>query len=117
MNAPVDRINDAARGHHHIPAWGPWVLDRHRRELVIDDSTAGYEIDLDSCVCSAEVLDWICQIANKGWADDKCLAGLVRALNDILEPQDNLCSGGGNKVITSARLRSLVKRRDITWCE
>jgi hypothetical protein len=33
---------------------------------------------------------------------------LVRALDDILDPQANLCSGGSDKRITAARIRQIV---------
>ena len=41
-----------------------------------------YEIDLDTCTTSPEVLDWIMQVDGKVWATPTVLAGLVRALND-----------------------------------
>ena len=34
-------------------------------------------------------------VGGKPWADDACLAGLVRAIDDLLQPQAYLCSMGG----------------------
>lgn len=75
-------------------AWGPWRFDARRRAL---DHANGYYADLDRCTTSAELADWIFQIAGKLWADDATLAGLVRALDALLEPQATLCSFGLEK--------------------
>jgi hypothetical protein len=64
-----------------------------------------YQIDPEHCCSSAQVLDWIMQIAGKPWATDACLAGLVRALDDILRPQDTLCSWGDDTELTVAQVR------------
>lgn len=51
-----------------------------------------YEIDLERCRTAAQVLDWIMQVAGKAWVTDKCLAGLVHALDELLHPQETMCS-------------------------
>jgi hypothetical protein len=51
-------------------------------------------VPLDRCRTSAEVADWIFQISSKTWATDAVLAGLVRALRTLLDPQATLCSFG-----------------------
>jgi hypothetical protein len=56
-------------------------------------------------------LHLICQVAGKRWADDACLAGLVRLLNDVLRPQAYLCSCGSDKHTTRAE----VMKRIISW--
>lgn len=92
------------------PSWGPWKLDPSARVLYVDDPCPyRYEVHLDRCTTSAEVLDWICQVAGKTWANDATLAGLVRALDDVLAPQANLCSGGRSKRIGRAKVHRLVK--------
>ena len=53
----------------------------------------GYEIDLETCTTSAEMLDWIFQIRNKTWGGD-AVADLVWAFEVLLHPQASLCSGG-----------------------
>ncbi len=54
----------------------------------------GYEVDLDRCTTSAEVLDWICQVAKKSWGSPEVVGELVQALDDILHPQETLCTDG-----------------------
>ena len=53
-----------------------------------------YEVDLERCCTPGQVLNWIVQIKKKIWADDKVLADLIRALDDCLNLQGNMCSGG-----------------------
>jgi hypothetical protein len=69
-----------------------------------------YEVDLDTCTSSAEILDWIMQIAGKIWADDACLSGLVRALNGILDLQCTVCPHGQDKRLTVTEIRQRVRK-------
>ena len=86
---------------------GPWLIDRGR--LTLYDAKHDYEIDLEDCTTSAKVLDWIMQIGGtKCWADDACVAGLVRAFHQALRPQANLCSGGGSKTMTRLEIARSV---------
>lgn len=74
-----------------------WHLDTERSCLVLGDAATGkwtYEVDLDECGTSAAVLDWIVQVAGKIWATDEVVAGLVRKLDEVLDLQATLCSGG-----------------------
>jgi hypothetical protein len=91
--------------------WGGWR--REGLELVYPAYCGGgvYPIDLERFTSSAEMLDIIMQVGKKDWATDACLAGLVRALNDLLQPQGTLCSCGADKTLTTAQIRKLVKRR------
>ena len=85
--------------------WGAWRLD--------DDHLCNgddYCFDLSDVTSSAEMLDMIMQISGKPWADDACLAGLVRALDDIFDPQALLCSCGKHKRITASKVRARLKR-------
>ena len=86
-------------------AWGGWVLDTDTLVLAYD----GYEIDLERCLTSAQTLDWIAQIADKNWGTDAVLAGLVRALDDVLHPQTNLCPWGSPKKLTRAEVATLAR--------
>jgi hypothetical protein len=92
--------------------WGPWKLDKRSGTLSYEFAGGGapYWIDLPDCISSAVVLDAICQIAGKKWATDDIVAGLARALNDILEPQANLCSGGNDKRLTRPVLAKALRR-------
>jgi hypothetical protein len=86
---------------------GPWRLDPAARVLYPVEPYR-YEIDLDTCTSSAEVLDWISQVAGKTWADDTTVAGLIRALDDVLVPQAHLCSSGRAKRLSRRRIAELV---------
>jgi hypothetical protein len=95
--------------------WGPWHLDKHTGELWTEAGGYRYGIDLNTCTNSAEVLDWICQIAGKLWATDDAgqyaiTAGLVNAFIDVIHPQANLCSFGQSKRLTKAQIGRLVEQ-------
>ncbi len=85
--------------------WGPWHFRESSLVLELNFRRPGgsndwYEIHLADCCSSAEVLDWIMQIADKSWASDEIIANLIRALKDCLHPQSNLCGSGIDKVLT-----------------
>lgn len=95
--------------------WGPWKLDTRNLVLYMmyeNTDTRRYEVDLEQCLTSAGTLDWIMQIANKTWADkdDSVIAGLVRAIDDVIRPQAFLCSFGGSRRISRAKVRELVRQ-------
>ena len=95
--------------------WGRWLLDPKRRRLVYPDpygTGADYDIDLDNCLTSADVLDWICQITGKPWGDKAAIAGLVHAFVDVLRPQEELCSWGQSFTLSPARVIELVAEYD-----
>jgi hypothetical protein len=90
--------------------WGPWRFDSSRVVLDCHDGDRWiYEVDLEHCRTSAEVLDWIMQVAGKNWATDAVLAGLVRALDEILDPQASLCGMGMER--GPINVAALVDRR------
>lgn len=101
----TDEEEQAVRIPH---GWGPWELDPGVLVLRRTDQADAYEVDLEWCLDSAQVLDWICQIAHKDRADHVAITGLVNALDDVLHPQRNLCSGGEPGQITTAQLRELA---------
>ncbi len=74
------------------PEWNGWMYDKLR--IVLIWSKPHYEVDVEQCRTSAHLLDWIFQVETKGWADDACIAGLIRALSELLDPQATLCSNG-----------------------
>jgi hypothetical protein len=92
------------------PDWGGWRLNTSNYTLEHPDGPARYYVDLERCLTSAEVLDFIAQIAGKTWADDACLAGLVRALKSVLRVQSLLCSSGLSKELTAEQVRELVAK-------
>jgi hypothetical protein len=109
------RLGDLFQSASEIPPgaqrgdWGPWRLDPAVLVLYLEPHHA-YEVDLERCTTSAEVLDWVCQVAAKTWADDATLAGLVRALDDVLAPQAHLCSSGQPKTLGLDSIGELVRR-------
>ena len=111
---------DLRAGLENAPDWGPWRLHpptrvlvligegrRHDTGLAFEDER--YEVDLERCLTSSQVLDWVCQVARKGWADDATVAGLVRALGDVIDPQAQLCTWGSSKEVTAERIAGLVE--------
>ena len=70
-----------------------------------------YPIGLERSTRSARMFDTIMQVAGKVWATDACLAGLVRALNDIFHPQSTLCSCGTDKRLTEKQIKTRRGRR------
>ena len=74
---------------------GDWTYDE--RTLVVryqEGTSHEYEVDLEKCLTSAEMLDWIFQFGKKRWASRASIGDLVKILNRLLHPQRNLCSWG-----------------------
>ncbi len=94
----------------HGDRWGQWGFDSKRLCLVFKDGL--YEVNLEDMNTSAQMLDWIFQVSNKTWADRKDIGDLVQALEDLLHPQGNLCSGGiGGKPGTQFNATVFLKER------
>jgi len=45
----------------------------------------------------------------KEWATDGCISGLVRAINDLLQPQAHLCSMGAGRLLHGDEIVRLTK--------
>jgi hypothetical protein len=58
-----------------------------------------YECDLERIRQSSNLLDFIFQVRGKAWATSAVMRDLIEAIDDIIQPQASLCSGGGHKVI------------------
>ncbi len=72
----------------------PWRFNPGSLTLSYVAPQERYYLKLKKCDTSAGMLDWIMQVSGKSWADDHLLAFLVRDLNQLLNPQGNLCSSG-----------------------
>ena len=68
-----------------------------------------YPISLQHLTTSAEMLDAIMQVAKQPWATDHCLAGSVRALNEMFQPQAWLCSDGDDKTMSEEKTAEMLK--------
>jgi hypothetical protein len=81
--------------------WGGWRLEH--RYLAYPAYVGGdYPINLDRFTSSAQVLDMIAQVSMKNWATPECVAGLIRAINDLLHLQGRLCGCGRDMRLTPA---------------
>lgn len=100
------------------PDWGPWFL--RADNLTLEVWPDGYHycvyyVDLEECLTSAEVLDRIAQVSGKGWAEPRVMAGLVTALDDVLNLQGNLCPRGSDTPMTRADVAEMVQRAVKRW--
>jgi hypothetical protein len=87
----------------HGDRWGHWEFDAERLVLMYEHGRHEYEVDLEDMTTSAGMLDWIFQVNTKGWASREEIGDLVQALDDLLRPQANLCSGGMDKKFHPAK--------------
>ncbi len=85
----------------HDRRWGNWRLDAERLCLVFEQDRWTYEVDIERINNSAQMLDWIYQVKQKGWASPTVLCDLLNSLHDLFNPQANLCSYGGDKKINA----------------
>jgi len=80
--------------------WGNWRFDLRSKLLIISKALGDgpiqdiYEVALDECNFSAQILDWIAQVSNKTWASREDIGYLVMALDDLLGLQGAFCGGG-----------------------
>lgn len=79
--------------------WGKWRFNA--KVLTLEYYENGhwvYEVDLEKCADSAQMLDWIFQVNHKGLGKE-VIADLIQALNDLLHPQRCMCSFGTSKTV------------------
>jgi hypothetical protein len=120
----------------HGRRWGSWTLDIERLCLVFEGQPVergngsgvttgvpgyvafigGDEVDLERIRDSASALDWIFQLGGKVWATARVTRDLLNALDDVIHPQANLCSGaiGGCAGKTIAKPRKFLRQRIAT---
>tara|TARA_R100001443_G_scaffold82145_1_gene89153 strand:- start:320 stop:1045 length:726 start_codon:yes stop_codon:yes gene_type:complete len=98
-----------------LEKWGDWHIDKSNLCLNLlpkDHSTKWnhdcpfYQIDLESVNSNSEILDWIFQLNHKNLNiyGKNVVKDLVRALDDIFDPQNNCCSSGKNKAFSGTDL-------------
>jgi len=93
--------------------WVNWIYHPSNLTLECRDECGFfiYEIDLERCRTSAEVLDWIFQVQGKTWATAEIVNNLLEALDDLLNPQGTLCSFGKSSTINPRELLRSRKTR------
>jgi hypothetical protein len=87
--------------HVHGKKWGPWRYDA--RLLTLTHTERRYEVDLEQCNTSAEILDWLCQVSHKVWCTREDTGYLLQAIDDLLDPQAHVGSNGVEQVGFSTR--------------
>jgi hypothetical protein len=103
-------IRDAKKPHR--TRWGPWVFRARTLTLeYISLDFPSYWIDLEDFTNSAGILDVIFQIAGKRWCSITDLGHLVRAIDHLVDPQDNVCSFGMNRRLSLEQLRRLLREQ------
>ncbi|MFC1861503.1 hypothetical protein ACFLYL_04460 [Chloroflexota bacterium] len=80
--------------------WGRWKYNHGTHCLEVVKLLGGhkfrYEVDLNRYNTGAKLLDWIYQVQGKNWISPDDVADLVYSLDDIVNVQSELCSGGEN---------------------
>ncbi len=95
--------------------WNGWEYDPEigcLRYDVVPKPAPRYLIQMERCRTSAEVLNWLVQVQKKEWAGDTCVAGLLAALDYLLNLQGSLCGSGKELGPINARL--LAKKRSVS---
>jgi len=97
----------------HGMRWGPWRYDAKTLELKYSKDGYTYEVDLERCNSSAQILDWVCQVSQKSWCSVADLGHLVNALDALLDPQEHVCSGamGGGRSTGRYRAAKTILRK------
>lgn len=75
-----------------------------------------YEVDLDQCKNSAQILDWIAQVSKKRFVNNVALGDLMLFLDDLFDLQKNVCSFGKSARISPRKCfqeGSNIRRREI----
>lgn len=92
----IDYLTYDAPKPQDTDTWGNWVYDSELLTLSFRRSGyyEAYEIDLEKLQTCAEIVDIICQVAEKSWGTPENVGNLACAINDLLQPQKKMCSWG-----------------------
>src|SRR5262245_18612699 len=90
---------------------GGWTY--HPESLMVRYRVKGsseFEVDLDACITSAEILHWIFYVSTKRWATNKVIADLVKILKKLLRPNLTHCwdVGEWEPLPTGDAMRELI---------
>lgn len=84
-------VRDAINEEHRVlMARSSWKFDT--QNLVLRHKEHGYEVDLEDCLTSAGVLDWLAQLRPR--ETDKDFLDLFDVLNFLVRFQAHMCSFG-----------------------
>jgi len=76
----------------------------------------GYDIDLEKCTDSAQILDWIFHLLNKAWVTEESMIELLLLIKSILDPQGNFCSLGVEQgPLPPSKLKPLLRENINRW--
>ena len=93
--------------------WGDWYFEPDRLELFLDRAgCVEYTVDLEMCRTSGQILNLLTEIAGKDWIEANDVFGLLQALNDLLQLQENLCPGGAEKHLDRDDLVQIVQHTE-----
>ena len=97
--------------------WGNWTYHQENQVLRFErlgqeGSMDWYEIDLETVCSTGHMLDWIFQVAGKGWMQVEDIGHLVRALDSLFAPQVTLCPGGQSRTIDPVVVMARVRKWD-----
>jgi hypothetical protein len=94
--------------------WGRWRWNKRKDTLDFwydGENEPRYWIELDSArYSSAECLDWIFQVSRKGWMTNEDRGNMLQAIQNVINPQVNLCSWGIERGQTGTKETSCDKR-------
>lgn len=76
---------------------GRWKF--YTETLQLKHTESGYLVDFNEIHTSAEMLDIIFQVWHKSWAAPQDISDMLKAMDSILDPQANYCSGGDSKTV------------------
>lgn len=102
------------------PDWNGWILDRPKaivyRELgePDDPERQQYGVPLAQCLDSAQVLNWVAKVSRLEWATPRIIAGLVWALDDIIDLRARLCAHGHSRSIGERKAALLASTYEAT---
>jgi hypothetical protein len=91
------------------PRWIPWSLDTDSYALVkvTGDAVTDLRVDLEQCLESARVLDWLLKVDQEDVEGTLALA-LLRSLSDVLELSHTLCQFGRSATLSVSQMHLMV---------